>query len=178
MLGEFFDSADDFSKKCIEEGRRYGVMYSKSFSVSTNQYYMRCEYYNKVDKFSKNRHFCKSLIYAAYCAVKPNQLKVKKILTEHNHELYTKEEIDFKSKNKIISIPDNIQNEAYNLFIAGFTCGEIYQVIKEREFKDRECPFDYQPLKNYLYERLIKDQTKYNSFEEVYDAIINKGKDD
>ena len=51
-------------------------------------------------------------------------------MTEHNHELYTKEEIDFKAKNKIVSLPDNVQNEAYN------------------------------------------------SFEEVYDAIINKGKDD
>lgn len=134
---------------------------------------MRCEFYKKTDKNSKTKFRCKACIYGVFSSSR-DSIFIKEIRPEHNHDLYTETEIDQLLKGKIASVPESIKEEAYNLFLRGFTSQEVMKINKERYYKDTECPFDHIALKNFLYEKLKSQQIRYNNIEDIYNAIISE----
>ena len=134
---------------------------------------MRCDYYNKTIKPTTTRFRCKAQIYGVHNS-KNSQVVIKKISCQHNHNLYTPDEIAYINRSRIASISDIIKNESYSLFLKGFTCTEAFKILKDRYFSNQECPFERLTLKNYLYERLKHDQIRYKGINEIYNAVMSE----
>jgi len=62
-IGQSFETSELFKKTVFDEGKSYGVIYVSSFSISTNQYYMKCSYSKRKD-VEDNDYKCPGKIYA------------------------------------------------------------------------------------------------------------------
>jgi hypothetical protein len=96
LLGEKYNSKTDFEAQVTEAGKNFGVYYTKDFNPSTNQYYMRCHFYQLGGVSRKDG--CKALVYARKEIIKQTktlstQITIKRIDQKHTHMLYSKEEM-------------------------------------------------------------------------------------
>jgi len=69
------------------------------------------------------------------------------------------------------SIPEKIKEEAYQLFISGESCKDIYSLIKKIHYANKTCEFTFDPLKNYLYDRNKRESLSYKNLSEIYKVL-------
>ena len=98
--------------------------YKKKFNFATHQFYLNCS-------ITQNSP-CEAQVYGIK-EKDSDQIKIKKILSSHNHPKLTKSE--FLSNIGIEDIPKKILEFGYNSFLNGEEPHEILQDLR-KEFKE------------------------------------------
>jgi len=111
---------------------------------------------------------CPAMVYGA---VVGNEIKIRKIRSDHTHSLLTSQGIGLKISMSQKSIPEKVKEIAYNLFLEGKSCKDIYSFIKKAEYPHSKCPFSFDPFKNCLDERKKKDSVQYDNILEIYSKL-------
>jgi len=152
FIGQIFENADLFKEDVLDQGKSFGVLYISSFSVSTNQYYIRCSYFKRKDAQDKDNK-CPAKIYANKCK-DTGKIIIKKIDSRHNHFLSTKEDILAYKEHSRKYIPEETKKLAFALFKEGDSASEIFRLIKnECKANNKPINFTFASLKNYLYDK-------------------------
>ena len=130
MIGTKYNSVVDFEKAILQVGVDCGVIH-KSHHNPPKQYYMRCHYHRKKNPEGIMYH-CPANIYAS---LENDKFTVTRINSEHYHSLTPTHLIKHHFQQSRKTIPDNVKQESYRLFINGESCRDIYTltiVIKDK----------------------------------------------
>ena len=128
---------------------------------------MRCSFHRK--KHPQGHLFnCQAFLYAT---IVNNKLVLKKLNPYHSHQLLTSEDIKLQLKQSRKSIPESIKAEAYKLFISGESCKDIFNLIKKSHYSNSNCPFAFDPLKNYLYDQNKNESVDYENISQIYKKL-------
>ena len=103
-------------------------MVRKKFSPTTNQYYIRCT------GLSLKEEKCSVFIYTIKLGNSSEDLKIKNMLSTHNHAKFTCSHLyeDLRCQ----MIPKEIKDKAFEEYIDGEDLSEIYKILK-KDFKSK-----------------------------------------
>jgi len=113
---------------------------------------------------------CPAMVYAYGV---DNKITLSRIVSGHTHPLLTSKDIELQISMSKKSIPENVRELSYNLFLEGKSCKDIYSFIEKAEYQNSKIPFCYDPFKNYLYDRNKKEAVKYNTISEIFKKLKN-----
>lgn len=168
-LGMVFDNEDKYVDFVKSQGKVYGVSYIKSFSKTSKQLLLRCSYYKKCSE-NGNQYYWPAMVNAWYLDKNHIQVHITGLCSTHYHNLQTFQEIKQKEQDSRKTIPQHLKEIAIKLFLSGERAKTIYENIKLNHYKG-DCPFNFDPLNRYLYERNYKEMAKYASIDELFEAF-------
>jgi len=111
---------------------------------------------------------CPAMVYGA---VVGDEIKIRKIRSDHTHSPLTSQEIGLKIPMSQKSIPEKVGEIAYNLSPEGGSCKDIYSFIGGAEYPNSKCPPPFGPLKNHPYDRNKKDPAQYDNILGIYNKL-------
>jgi len=129
---------------------------------------MRCNFHRKMHPQKNSLYNCGAYVYAAKIEGK---FAIRILNSEHSHALLTCEEIGIQLSSTRKSIPENLKEEAYRLFLAGESEKDIYNLLKKNHYPNNNIPFTFEPLKNYLYNRNKKELISYKDIAGIYGQL-------
>ena len=124
FIGQIFENADLFKEDVLDQGKSFGVLYISSFSVSTNQYYIRCSYFKRKDAQDKDYKW-PDKIYANKCKY-TEKLFLRRLILVIIIFLSTKEDILAYKEHSRKFIPEETKKLAFALFKGGDSASEIF----------------------------------------------------
>ena len=159
-----FSSVSEFESHIFNKSITFGIIYQKHHCETNNQFYMRCSFHRKQDPTGK-KYQCGAFIFGQML---DNKISIQKIHSSHTHNLMTSEAIKLKLSQMNKSIPENIKEEAYRLFVSGESTSDIYNILKKSAFVNQNCPFSIDPLRNYLYNRNKNEHVDCDNISDMY----------
>ena len=111
---------------------------------------------------------CGALVYGV---ISEGKYVIRKIISNHNHNLMTSEAIKIKLAQSQKLIPELIKDSSYRLFISGESTTDIFNLMKKAHYPENNCPFTIDPLRNYLYNRSNKESVNYENIIEIYEKL-------